>query len=303
MSNFTDFFPQGSPIRGEITFPAGLWTFTVPIGVTSISMVGVSGGGAGRAVAQTPTSGYTASGGGGALSWVNNISVTEGETFTVSVGTGGVGSVPENGRDGEETKVTRDAGSVIVCHVSGGIHGTTGTAGVNTPLFAGGAVLVGSGGAGGYGTRGYSGTTDNCSASGGGAGGYSGAGGNGSGSDGSANVLGKNGAGGAGASGGCFVGSTAVGKGGGVALFGEGASGVGGGYTSTLTGGSGYLMSGLTYVNDQILTDSNATGLGGGGSSTVTSINAQNTSCGGNGAVRIIWGEGRAFPSTDCGQS
>jgi hypothetical protein len=39
-------------------------------------------------------------------------------------------------------------------------------------------------------------------------------------------------------------------------------------------------------------------GLYGGGAGSMT---AANTSFGGNGAVRIIWGEGRAFPSTSTG--
>jgi len=61
----------------------GTYSFTVPSGVTSISVVCVSA----SAGAADPAQGGTASGGGG-LSYVNSISTTPGETLTVYVGQG-----------------------------------------------------------------------------------------------------------------------------------------------------------------------------------------------------------------------
>ncbi len=61
----------------EFTTP-GTYSFVVPSGVTSISIVTVGGGG----VRFRP--GYLQGvGGGGALSYVNNVTVTPGETLTV----------------------------------------------------------------------------------------------------------------------------------------------------------------------------------------------------------------------------
>ena len=61
----------------EFTVP-GTYFFYVPAGVTSISAVAIGAGG-------VASSSYTG-GGGGALSYVNNVAVTPGEMLTVTVG-------------------------------------------------------------------------------------------------------------------------------------------------------------------------------------------------------------------------
>lgn len=149
--------------------------------------------------------------------------------------------------------------------VAGSATGTTGGTGSGT---AGSATGGGNGG---------SVVSDN----GGGAGGYSGNGGNGG-------VAGSGG-GGAGGSGNS--------SGGGVGIYGEGASGIL--IANSAGGGSGG-------TDGRIVSNINEHDVGGstyGGGGMVFSTNRAYLSTAGSGAVRIIWGKGRAFPSTDCGQS
>ena len=108
---------------------------------------------------------------------------------------------------------------------------------------------------------------------GGGAGGYSGDGGDG---------------GGAAPDGGGGGGITTYNGAGGVGLFGEGESGSAG------NGGSGG-------ENGRAGSTGNYPGMGGQYGGAGNSVYGK--AIGGHGAVRIIWGAGRAFPSTDCGQS
>lgn len=103
---------------------------------------------------------------------------------------------------------------------------------------------------------------------GGGAAGYAGNGGNGGGSF----ASGSAGNGGGGGGGGGGDGSAAPGVGGGVGLLGQGSNGSGGAINTNGTAGSG--GSGTQY--------------GGGGAI-------------GYGAIRIIWGSGRSYPSTNTG--
>ena len=167
---------------------------------------------------------------------------------------------------------------------------------------------------------------------GGGAAGYTGNGGNAGVRN---NVRGKSGTGGGGA-GGTFVRSGDVTSGGGVGLLGEGTSGTecsatsifdcyfaeggsgganGGGYgmsqgnVPVIAGGSygGGYSSGMTGCGGTVYNIDSDAGGGGGlawknnisvtpGSSLPVTVDA-----GGNGAVRIIWGPNRAFPSTNTG--
>ena len=69
-------------------------------------------------------------------------------------------------------------------------------------------------------------------------------------------------------------------NGGGVGIFGKGADGTGG----AGPGNAGSGGSGLTY--------------GGGGGYSISPSYVQSNSLGGCGAVRVIWGSGRAFPNT-----
>ena len=110
----------------------------------------------------------------------------------------------------------------------------------------------------------------------GGAGGYSGVGGRG----GSNGAAGSNGSGGGGGGGGSASGTGGT-KGGGVGILGQGSNGTG-------ASGSGHGGAG-----------SNGAGVlhGGGG----TAWNGGYSALGGKGAIRIIWGVNRAFPSTNTG--
>jgi len=121
------------------------------------------------------------------------------------------------------------------------------------------------GGEGGLGGSGGSGA-------GGGAGGYSGNGGN-------VNSAGAGGGGGGGYQGG-------YGSGGGVGLYGEGASGAAGTSSSSEGKGGSGGSDGAVYP---------AYGSGPG----ANNGNYQGQNGTGNGAVRIVWGKNRSFPSTN----
>ena len=80
---------------------AGTYCFTVPCGVTKVSVVAVGGGGG---VYQTPGSTGTRwpGGGGGGLGYKNSITVTPGTSYPVVVGArgpGGTGGCCQNGGD------------------------------------------------------------------------------------------------------------------------------------------------------------------------------------------------------------
>jgi len=145
---------------------------------------------------------------------------------------------------------------------------------VNTGSSAG--IFVGTGG----GNGGSAGT------GGGGAGGYSGTGGSNS-----------AGAGGGGGGANRFdTGSTFKnGNGGGVGVYGEGANGAAGTSTSDVAAQGGGGSSGQ---NGQASSSGGIYG-GGGGYEDVVNTNFQ----GGRGAVRIIWGANRSFPSTNVTQN
>jgi prepilin-type N-terminal cleavage/methylation domain-containing protein len=243
----------------------GSYTFTVPAGVVSVSVLCIGAGGMG---------GHTANavgGGGGGLAYVNNISVTPGSTHSVVVGA--QLSYGTAGQSGAST-----FGSTL-CGASGGWN----VGGVGTSNAAGGSPIVGTGGNGGTAIGNGSGMDGG---GGGGAGGYSGNGGNGSMGAGSATA--GSGGGGGGGSGGQNGGGGGMG-GGGVGVYGVGANGAAGTLGSYATqvgkGGSGGV-------------DGNSStghgGLYGGGTG------GGHSGAGAGGAVRIIWpGDSRTFPSTN----
>lgn len=178
----------------EILTGSGNWT--VPAGVTSVSLVGVGRGGAGVQDAKAGR----ASGGGGELRYLNNMSVTPGQIIAYVVGTVGTGNV----------NTTFNSTSLVA------------NGGTNGPGGAGGSGGTGTGGGNGGAGVNYP------AGGGGGAGGYSGAGGAGG-----NNGAGNNGAGGGGGGGGGGA------SGGGVGLLGEGSNGAGGANTFGGGGGSG----------------------------------------------------------------
>lgn len=257
---------------GVLFTAAGQHSWTVPDGVTSVSVVCVGPGG-GRYSTTASSSG----GGGGGLGWANNILVTPGQTITVQVGEAATAAVGTYGTD----SYFKDTSTCV---------GESGQNASSLTVAGSGGSYVGDGGGnGGNGGLGqYSG--------GGGAGGYSGAGGAGA-SNASVNqaMIGSSGSGGGGGGGGGYYG----GSGGGVDVYGEGTSGAGGNGSAAQTGGGGG-GSGGTDGAYYIQNSSTASRYGGGVGYSVQGVYPSNTSGrGANGAVRVIWGAGRSFPSTN----
>lgn len=238
---------------------SGTYTWVAPTGVTSVSVVAVGAGGGAAS--------GNCSGGGGALAYKNNISVTPGSSYTVNVGAGACQANGGNSRFpiGGGLLLTAGGGFTRTC-CQGGAGGTFSNA-------DGG----GNGGAAGVNTG-----------AGGGAGGYTGAGGRGTNSYGTAGVTGSGGgAGGGGAfQQGC---NTFRYAGGGVGILGAGSNGAGGANAAG-GGGSGGTSGGNPAPR--------APGVYGGGAG------GAGSGCypGAVGAVRIIWpGTTRSFPSTCTG--
>ena len=277
----------------EYTTP-GTYSWTAPSDVTSVSVVAIGGGGGGY--------GNTAGGGGG-LGWKNNISVTPGTSYTVVVGDHGVNSA-------YPASYGEDSYFINTSTVKGGRgHGggpyADGGVQENGDGFGGDYVGDGggNGGNGGSGSSngGFGGTAGG--GGGGGAGGYSGNGGDGGFAT-SAGASGSGGSGGGGGGGGTqnWPNNQQGGSGGGVSIYGEGSSGTGGVFgTPTASGGTGGSGgntgdSGGTQGNCNAGGPSGSNGNYGGGGGSGNNGNCARS--GQHGAVRIIWGTGRSFPST-----
>ena len=260
--------PGGIPVpAGEVEYTtAGTYTWTAPTDVTSVSVVAVGAGGGAQPYSGNGGIGaYGSGGGGGGLGWKNDIPVVPGQTYTVVVGSGGVGGIsPTAGGDSYFINTSTVRGG-------GGDFGDTST------TSAGGTFTGDGGGNGGSGAFALDG--GGSYGGGGGAGGYSGNGGN------AAVNGGSHGDGSGGGGGGGFS------SGGGVGLQGEGDNGTGGWLGGS--GGSGG-TTGQTYTTGS---DGGVYG-GGGGCSDNSTHEGVAAGDGGVGAVRIIWGAGRAFPST-----
>ncbi len=274
-------------------------TWTVPDGVTSVCVVCIGGGGGGMYYGNNNEAWTYAMGGGagGALAWLNNFTVTPGQQITINVGKGGAyhssfsPTTPQDGGDSwfhsTSTIIARggDAGDYNDNTISGGTYTVTSSYGTTGGGEGGDPIRTSSSG---YGPAG-----------GGGAGGYSGNGGNGR-DD--AAASGDSGSGG-GASGGGDAGGTyedhISGGGGGVGVYGEGSSGVG------QTNGTGQGGSG----GDNSLVPTNLIGTqdggdyGGGGGGKSSNYWGNFAGNGAAGAVRVIWGPNRSFPSTNVGQN
>jgi hypothetical protein len=244
----------------------GTYSWVCPAGVTSVSVVCVGPGGQG--------SGYDSQGSGGGLGWKNNIPVVPGNSYTVFIGT-----IPPYAFSFIQSG---DSYFISPSTVKGG-GGQN--AGANGATSVGGSYVGDGGGNGGSSFMGAS------YAGGGGAAGYTGGGGDGGRGtyDTTTSTAGQSGSGGGGGggSGGRAVGGGgwSGGSGGGVGLLGQGANGTGApsaptGSASTGSPGSpGSGGVGMAY---------------GGGASANNNVN-------GTGAVRIIYGTGRSFPSTNTG--
>jgi len=288
----TAVYPSTVTGTGLLNTGTGTFSWTCPIGVTSVSVVCVGGGGGSGG-------GGAGGGGGGALAYVNNYSVTPEVVYTVVCGAGGVSTAGNaNGTNGGQSYFN----NVSTVAANGGIAGNP--TGSGATGGAGGTVAAGtgfSGGAGGNGKPTYSG------GGGGGAGGYTAAGGAGgsvtgtypsfTGSAGSSSASGGGG-GGSGTGTGAFNG--VGGTGGGVGLLGSGTGGAGGatngnslapvttGYGSGGGGGSYGGVSGSDGAVSSTTPPANQGSYGGGagGSDGLYSVAANN---GSPGAVRIVF--------------
>jgi hypothetical protein len=283
----------------------GTYSWIAPEGVTSVSVVAVGGGGAGA------TSVF--GGGGGGLGWRNNIAVTPGQSYTVVVGAAGIPGtsiVSVNGGNGGDSYFI----STSTVRGGGGRGGAASGANIGGTFTGDGG---GNGGAGGF----YSGTGTGQGAGGGGAGGYSGNGGAGALASGQSTDPGPAGpgSGGGGGGGGSAFNDTlgngnansGGGGGGGVGILGQGANGTAGvsnpRQTAAGTGGgegSGGAAGGGGFIGMAQACPGGTGGLyggGGGGSGGVGSGGQPSVTGGaaGAGAVRIISGPNRSFPSTN----
>jgi len=294
-----DGYGKSNALTGQAAFTeAGTFTWTAPATlVSSISVVAVGGGGSGR------WNGCDSSwpgGGGGALSYRNNISVTGGRSYTVVVGAGGPG--PNDNGSPSSLKDNVNQGVQITAY--GGSRPTStsnrGLGGLPPSCYG---YSGGAGGAGGL-------QQCNAGGGGGGAGGYSGTGGQGGTPDFAASPFSVGAAGTGGAGGGAPGGGRQGGKnpsgfyggkGGGVGLLGEGTSGAKkNGSTSNFgsggnpgSGGSGEYFGGG----------------GGGGGMGLVDCNCDGPYYAPNqgqpgafGGLRIIYpGNNRSFPNTNTG--
>lgn len=260
-----------SPIGQQAYTTAGSYTWIAPASVTSVSVVAVGAGGQGASAG--------GGGGGGGLGYKNNIAVVPTSSYTVVVG------VPNGGTS------FFSALSVVAGYGGSSVGGTTGG--------SGGTYTGDGGGYGGNGASKIASTAANgpLSGGGGGAGGYAGPGSDAS--NGGASLVSTGGAGGGGGgSGYAPPGYTGGGGGGGgVGILGQGSNASG-----AANGGGGYAGSGGSAGSPAQINaaggNGGAYGGGGGAGGTLTSSTPGN---GAAGAVRIIWGTNRSFPSTNTG--
>ena len=313
--------PSGQQLFDGSSAQSTNWT--VPAKVTAISAVAVGAGGNGS---QGYVSSYThggTGGNGGNLAYSNDIAVTPGETLVVISPNRPAqqsGSSNADGHTGDPAGIKR--GSTWILRAMGGkggdydrinatwnIYNETGTGSQTTNI--GDVVRIG-----GLGGCRRAPSTGECFCGGGGAAGYSGGGGDGavyvggSTRNGVSSGAGSGGGGGGGGvpdnSGGC--------AGGGVGLLGEGSSGAGrsilyeGAYWSWgnrtyITGapGSGGDIGYYSYDWTNYSHTEDFGGWGGkfgGGAGGQKNKSRNDWGRGGAGGVRIIYGTGRAYPST-----
>lgn len=120
LSQFRDAFKN---VAGQLQWTTvGIYSFVVPGGVTSISAVTIGSGGSGGG--RSGSAATAGGGGGGGLSYSNGISVTPGETLTVTVSGGGnyVNNSNSDGNPGGACSIKR--GADVLLSAAGGAKGT-----------------------------------------------------------------------------------------------------------------------------------------------------------------------------------
>jgi hypothetical protein len=247
------------------------YTWTAPPGVCEVAVVAIGAGGGGY------YGWAVCGGGGGGLAWANGIPVTPGASYAVVAGDGGCWSQSGGG-----------------CSCFPGVWASGGKCGCCSGCCVVTTTNTGSGGS--YGMVAW----NNTAGGGGGGGGYGP-------NQGWSNNSGHTGCYGGGGAGNHHHSSThGTGGGGGTGIYGQGNNGACGnpGY-SHQTGSGGQFGSNGTcgrpgepwsnpYGNGWACGGDYGGGGGGGGTHT-------GGGWGGKGGVRIIWGPGRAWPSTNTG--
>jgi hypothetical protein len=267
----------------------GTYQWECPAGVAYVHVVCVGGGGGGKS--STVSNYYNTGGAGGGLGWKNNIPVTPGNLYTVQVGAGGtskLGQTTDNTINGGGNSYFIDTSTVAGLGAAGGSFPAFG-------LPGGGWVGDGGGNGGAIGP-----TVDTVWVNGGGgAGGYTGNGGDGYYYNGATSIAATAGSGGGGGGGGSWYFQEYGRAGGGVGILGRGTSGAAGIHTGNTGTDASTAGGGGSGSTTRIAGDFRGGQYGGGaGASGAAAITQQD---GGGGAVRIIWGAGRAFPSTNTG--
>ena len=273
----------------QITFTTpGVTQWTVPPGVYSISAFMVSGGQGGGNGANIDGFVFAGYGGqGGSTLWVEKIPVSPGLTVTITVGAGGTAGGISNlpGAAGGNSGVTAGTRTCLVTNsgissVFDGAIWSRGIGGAGGVRDTGGKPGGGGGGAGGYGTA----ADPNTSAIGGG-------GGDNNSSDGTVPTADGGGASGGTRGSSSVIGSGIGGVGGGVGLLGRGTTAA---KSTVFPSGAG--LGGSGGSNGDRLTSTpglyGGGGAGGGGSTGTGTSGAQ-------GAVRIIWGSTRYYPTSN----
>lgn len=301
-------------IGGVLYQTPGSYTFTVPSGVTSVSVVAIGGGQGGGGSANSAVSTSQGGGAGGGLSY-GTVSVTPGQQISVAVGSGGSGGTYKN--SGNQGGTSSFGSFIIASGGSGNTVGAIGNPNATTPSGGSGTAGTSSGtnrSGGGSGGTGGVGSSGDGGGGGGGAGGYSGNGGLGGGAGQDSGPTGLatagTGGGGGGGAGGPGGNDQAGSGGGGTGVYGIGSNGTAGGSATTWaasstvsSGGGGGGSSGNSGTSSNLNTPGVGGTFGGGGGGGNGNDDTSAGGSGGSGAVRIIWGMGRSFPSTNVNQN
>jgi len=298
LSKRTQIF-KGTPQQNTYTTD-GTYTWVCPPGVTSVCVLCIGQGGGGGTVAESRSGG-----GGGGVAMKNNIAVTPGASYTVVVAPGGLVDSYTTYRFASTT--FSDAGTTYVLGgsgwsartigSSGGIPGGFNPDGIGDILLLGGQGGTGYLGGGGGGAGGGGFIEDFVGGKGGWSDNFGGQ---------EPAVAGRNGGAGGGAGvGGGFGGNPGTNTG--TNAAGGGGFGVFGGDLGVVgEGGGGQLTNGITYggyggSGGETGRAGSASAAGTGGRFGGGGGGGPNAAPGAGGAVRIIWGAGRAYPNTNTG--
>ena len=191
-SELSDYVTITTALSGGYKEFTSSGTFTVPSGITSLKVVALGGGGGGGHNSATIVTQNSGGGGGGGGMCISSLSVTAGESLTVTVGSGG----SAGGGNGGNSQVLRSSSLLIGGGGgSGGAQGSnsggSGGTGTNPSGSGADASVQLDGGAGGSGGIGF---VFSAAIGGGGGGGAAGANGSFGGADGGAGGSGNAGA-------------------------------------------------------------------------------------------------------------